>query len=278
MQRPVELQPGVASFAALTPTLPPATHTQSYALGTRQLVLVEPATPYDDERRAWLDWARALMAQGRELVALLVTHHHGDHVGGAEFLSRELGTPLWAHPETARRLQVPVARELEDGEFIELDGPAPQRWQVLHTPGHAPGHVCLHEPTLGVVVVGDMVASIGTILIDPGDGDLRDYLKQLQRLEALRARWALPAHGDAIPEPSAYFAHYVRHRGMREDKVLAALGATGGGDLGALVAVAYDDTPQAIWPLAVRSLESHLIKLVSEGRARRTDRGWELAA
>ncbi|MCH7494106.1 cation:dicarboxylase symporter family transporter [bacterium] len=48
-----------------------------------------------------------------------------------------------------------------------LDGPTPQRWRCLHTPGHAPGHLCLFEPSLKVLVVGDMVASVGTILIDP---------------------------------------------------------------------------------------------------------------
>ena len=47
--RPQDVAPGVAWFAARTPTLPPATHTNSYAIGTRQLLLVEPATPYEDE-------------------------------------------------------------------------------------------------------------------------------------------------------------------------------------------------------------------------------------
>ena len=58
--RPRELSRSVASFAARTPTLPPATHTNSYALGSREVLLVEPATPYPDEQRAWLEWARAM--------------------------------------------------------------------------------------------------------------------------------------------------------------------------------------------------------------------------
>lgn len=275
--RPEPVVPGVSRFAARTPTLPPATHTNSYALGERDLLLVEPATPYEDEQRAWLEWARSLAGQGRRLRAVVATHHHPDHVGGAELLCRELGAQLWFHPLTAARLpDLPVARELHDGDELVLDGPTPQRWRVLHTPGHAPGHVCLWEPELGQVVVGDMVASEGTILIEPRDGDMGEYLVQLARLGELGARTALPAHGRPIPDPSALFAHYVQHRLKREAKVLAALLAAGVGGAAAaeLVPRAYDDTPEHVWPLAERSLVAHLLKLERDGRARRIDGRW----
>src|SRR6185503_15269838 len=108
--RPLVAAQGVEVFPARSPTLLPATHTNSYALGTRELLLVEPATPYADEQRAWLDWARGQASQGRTLIALVATHHHGDHIGGAEFLARELALPLWAHRVTHERVpELPVA-------------------------------------------------------------------------------------------------------------------------------------------------------------------------
>lgn len=270
MLRPRELSRTVALFPSRTPTLPPATHTNSYALGARDVLLVEPATPYADEQRAWIEWAHSLSSAGRRPVAILLTHHHVDHVSGADVLARELALPLWAHAETAARVDVRVDRLLEEGEVIDLAAPVPSRWRVLHTPGHAPGHVCLHDEDEGTLVVGDMVASVGTILIAPGDGDMAVYLTQLERLASFAARVALPAHGEPIDEPTALFRHYVAHRRGRERKVLAAVVARGveGATAEQLVTVAYDDVPPTTWPVAMLSLQSHLEKLVAEGRVR----------
>jgi glyoxylase-like metal-dependent hydrolase (beta-lactamase superfamily II) len=271
LQRPLEIAPGIASFATRTPTLPPATHTNSYALGSRDVLLVEPSTPFEEEQRAFIEWARGLTAAGRNPVAIFLTHHHPDHVGGADVLSRELGLPLWAHQQTAERLpNVAVHRILSEGDELTLDGPTPQCWRVLHTPGHAPGHLCLHERALGHLVAGDMVASIGTILIEPGDGDMAVYLGELERLRRLEARIALPAHGAPIDDPSGLFERYIHHRGMRESKILHALAAASrdGDTLDEIVSRAYDDTPQHVWVIARLSLAAHLVKLVREGRVR----------
>src|ERR1700742_4843103 len=194
--RPLEIAEGIQSFAARTPTLPPATHTNSYALGGRDVLLVEPATPYESEQKAWIAWARGLASGGRRPIAIVATHHHVDHVGGIDVLARELGLPVWASAETAAKVpEARVARHLEDGDELVLEGPVPERWTVLDTPGHDWGHICLWDADSRTAVVGDMVASQGTILIAPGDGDMQLYLAQLERLAALGARLALPAHG-----------------------------------------------------------------------------------
>ncbi|MEM7434685.1 MAG: MBL fold metallo-hydrolase [Myxococcota bacterium] len=263
-----------------TPTLPPATHTNTFLVGTGQAVLVEPATPYRDEQDVMVDWVEASRNRGIEVIAILATHHHPDHVGGAVALCERLDLPLWGHEMTAERLNGIVAldRLLEDGERLELAGPTPTSLTAMHTPGHAPGHLCYTDAHSGIMIAGDMVASIGTIIVEPYDGDMTLYLDSLRRMAAAEPAALLPAHGDIIDDPQAMLGFYVAHRLMREGKVADALRAHGGpAKPQDLVAKAYDDAPKSVWPLALRSIEAHLIKLVRDGAARVDDDGWSPA-
>ena len=86
----------------------------------------------------------------------------------------------------------------------------------------------------------------------------------------------LPAHGGVIRDPGALLDHYVKHRLAREAKVLDALSRVRSSVPAALVPLAYDDAPKAVWPLATLSVEAHLMKLVRDGRARRNGAAFEV--
>lgn len=268
--------PTIERLAVRTPTLPPATHTNMYALGTRDVVLVEPATPFADELERTVAWAEALRSRGRVVRAILATHHHHDHIGGAAELRHRLGVPLWAHGRTAERApHVTVDRYLEDGESFTLDGPIPTEIQSVLTPGHAPGHLCFSDSHSGMLIAGDMVASVGTIIVEPRDGDMILYLRSLAMLRGLNATALLPAHGDVITDATGKLDQYTAHRLAREGKVLAALrDQSQVASAVDLVPIAYADTDSRAWPLAAQSTEAHLIKLETDGLAERTDRGW----
>ncbi len=269
LSRVESVSAAIDRLAVRTPTLPPATHTNTFLVGTGDTVLVEPATPYADEQDLMVAWVERARAEGKNVQAIIATHHHPDHVGGAGVLCKRLGLPLWAHPMTAQRLEgiVSIDRLVEDGEQIELDGPTPTALTAVHTPGHAPGHLCFVDRDSGMMIAGDMIASIGTIIVEPFDGDMALYLESLRHMASLSPTALLPAHGGTIDDPQAILSFYIAHRLMREGKVFDALEAHGTAARPQdLVATAYDDTPQALWPLAVRSLEAHLIKLERDGR------------
>jgi glyoxylase-like metal-dependent hydrolase (beta-lactamase superfamily II) len=269
--------PTIEMLPVRTPTLPPATQTNTFLIGSQEAVLVEPATPYREEQDAMVQWVQSARLRGVEPVAILATHHHPDHVGGAMALRERLQLPLWAHAMTAQRLDgiVEIDRLIQDGERIELDGPTPTSLTALHTPGHAPGHLCFIDGASNIMIAGDMVASVGTIIVDPTDGDMLLYLESLRKMSALEPAGLLPAHGDLIREPQAILSFYIEHRLMRERKVLEALEARGKASRPRhLVANAYDDTPKALWPLALLSIEAHLIKLEREGSVVKEGESW----
>lgn len=274
---PREVAPGLRMLSVRTPTLPPATHTNAFLVGTRELALVEPASPFPEEIERLSDWVEGVRAQGRSLRCILLTHHHPDHAGGAAQLRERLGVPLWAHARTAERLagKVEIDRLLAHGERVELDGPERQRLGAVHTPGHAPGHLCFLEPASRTLIAGDMVAGVGTILVDPVDGDMQQYLASLQELDALDLAQLLPAHGLPIDEPRARLRFYVQHRLLREGKIADALAGLGReASLEELIPIAYADTAPAAWPYARLAAEAHLVKLEREGRAVRRGPRW----
>lgn len=269
-----EVTPGVRVLPIRTPTLPPATHTNAFLLGTRDLLYVEPCATDAGERtraRAFVD--HHLERTGGALTGVALTHHHVDHAGDVA-LAAERGVPLLGHPWNAGPLDAPL-QPIDEGHVLELGALEVRCW---HTPGHAPGHLCFlarhRETGREIGIVGDMVAGVGTILVEPNGGDMRAYLAQLARLEARALDGALPAHGGFLAEPARVFAHYQQHRLAREAKVLAALQEAGEGSAADLVPVAYDDAPKAVWPLATLSVEAHLLKLEVEGRVRQHDRVW----
>jgi len=274
------LLPEIQLLPLRTPTLPPATQTNAYLLGSAEALLVEPASEAEAEGDRLERWLERQGRRGVEPIAMLITHHHADHIGGVARLAARRGLPLWAHAATAERLPgLRFERRIEDGERLRLGGGAPMILEALHTPGHAPGHLCLWEPERRALVVGDMVAGQGTILIEPGDGDMALYLASLRRLRALDASLLLPAHGPPMLDPGARLGAYLAHRLAREAKIEAALGALGAAaSMPRLLSIAYEDAPEAMLPLAALSAEAHLIKLEAEGRAHREGGGWSPGA
>jgi ribonuclease/clavin/mitogillin len=271
MAEPEVLDPGVWRVPYETPTLPPATATNTLIVGTRRLAVIEPATPFATERAALDALLTERAGAGAEIVAVLVTHHHGDHIGYAFELAQRWGAPIYAHALTAARVDFPVDVTLADGDRLELDDGYVLR--ALFTPGHAPGHLVYCEERTGIAYAGDLVAGIGTILIDPADGgDMSAYLDSLARLGAARPTALVPSHGPVITAPQECLERYITHRRQREGRVLAALNA-GATRMPELLAGAYGDTPREIWWLAERSLDAHLRKLEGEGRVRREPDG-----
>ena len=262
-----EPRAGIHIIPLRTPTLPPALHTSCLVLGEEELWIIDPGAT-DPQEQAYLDahLQELLALGGGRIAGIVLTHAHSDHTGAVSFLQERYDVPLWAHAETARRISIPVARLLQDGEEWEIPGAQNTpgwRVQCLHTPGHDPGHMCFYEQVTGTLSCGDMIANPGTIMVSPDDhGDMADYMNSLERLVELNPAFTVPAHG--LPtfrgDGRTLFQETLQHRLAREVKIKDALDA-GADTLPAILQNAYADTPKALWPYAEQQLRAHLKRL-----------------
>jgi glyoxylase-like metal-dependent hydrolase (beta-lactamase superfamily II) len=245
------IAPGVARLVVPTATLPPATSTNAWLLGTDVLTVIDPGASDPAVQRTVAE-----MLSQENVERIILTHHHPDHTSGARHLALATGAPVVAHPDTGA-FYPDLDGHLQEGDHLAIGS---SDWVVLHTPGHAHGHICLMRASDGYAVVGDLLAGEGTILIGPPEGHLETYLHSLRRLKHLGVTQALPAHGQVLHAPVALDL-YLAHRAARTEQVrdCLAAGLTTPLEMARRI---YADLPEAFHPLAAHQIRSHLTWLV----------------
>jgi glyoxylase-like metal-dependent hydrolase (beta-lactamase superfamily II)/8-oxo-dGTP pyrophosphatase MutT (NUDIX family) len=274
--RRIEFRPNYICFPVRTPTKPPATHTNCYLIYTsRELLVIDPGSPYEDEQNALAETVSELLREGRSLSGVLLTHVHPDHVGGVNALRASFGNlKVLAHRHTAEALpDIRVDTTLADEDTLELKGDPRIALRVLHTPGHARGHLCLYEERTGTLISGDNVVGLGSVLIDPPEGNMRDYLHSLNRMRALQNLSVIfGGHGQAIANPYEKLDEYIAHRLDREQKILQAV-HDGAATPKEIVTRVYTDVSPKAHAMAERAVLAHLEKLAEDGLVRKTSVG-----
>lgn len=274
-EQPVALLPQVLRLTAPNPSVMTGPGTNSYLVGEAATgwIVIDPG-PHEPAhvQRLW-------QACGGDIRFIVCTHSHADHAPAA----RPLQALCASQGHTPPVLGLPSAptarpdshflpdRALANGERLVLQTTAGETrhvLQVIHTPGHAANHLCLLLPRTdgaGLLFSGDHILNGSTTIINPPDGDMTAYLDALDALDAACAAqnldYILPAHGHVMSDARRVIAQLKAHRLAREAKVRAAMQSCPAGTLDDWVALAYDDVPPSVWPLAKRSLLAHVQRL-----------------
>jgi glyoxylase-like metal-dependent hydrolase (beta-lactamase superfamily II) len=262
---PRKLDPHVTRIIAPNAGVMTGPGTNTYLVGERELVVVDPG-PADASHVA------AILAAGAGRIRwILCTHTHQDHASAAAALRQATGAVVAGSPgpDTRQDVKLAMDRVLTDGDSVEC---ADFSLRAVATPGHASNHLCYLLDKTRMLFTGDHIMQGSTVVIWPPDGNMRAYLHSLRHLLSLDVSVLAPGHGYLIGRPHREAERLVQHRLKREDKVRKALLEVGGAaSLAALLPRVYDDVSAAIHPIAARSLEAHLQKLVEDGELAFTD-------
>ena len=245
--------------------------TQIYFVGdpNDQMVLVDSGEPYRAWTRQILDYYAEL---GRpRMSAILITHGHGDHIGGLDRLQEVFDCPVRCHP----RLAPMLAQRLGEGCVVKLrsrevvpvgsnsnGNGGSVSLRALFTPGHEDDHVCYYLRADNVLFSGDNILGNSSSSVR----NLKQYMASLELMARQRPAIICPGHGQVIQGSEARIRWYIRHRQEREEQVLSAL-AGGAGTVAETVKAVYPrNLRKNLRPAAARNVNTHLTKLLEEQR------------
>lgn len=274
----IELNSRLVCVPLKTETLPPATHTNCFVVGKKEFVVIDAAARDETERAKLFALVDSFAEKGFVCRAIIVSHLHRDHTGGEAVLQKRLrekfnlNVPVAAHELTADALrgETKIEKFIADNEVFRLKDEAGADFdlRVLHTPGHARGHLAFYDEAFGFLLASDNVVGADSVIIAPPEGNMIDYLRTLERLKSLpNLRFLCGSHGAAVFDVKEKIESYIAHRSAREKQIVEAIEG-GAKTAREIVEIVYRDVSPALWTLAEKSVEAHLEKIETERAAK----------
>lgn len=267
-----ELAPGVRRIVANNPG--PFTYkgTNTYLVGSgREIVLIDPGP--DDAAH----FDAIVQASGDSRIThVLITHTHRDHTDGLERVIAATGARTCGYGRVARE-RGGTKTSPSGGEYVEKDfvpdiplkegdrlEAAGVSLTALHTPGHAPDHLCFALEGTRILFSGDHVMAWNTSVVAPPEGRMGDYMASLERLLERDDELYLPGHGGRLPQPKRVVKAYMLHRRMREQAILDCI-RQGHATIAEIVPIVYRGLDPRLLNAASLSIAAHVEHLAERG-------------
>lgn len=260
----MEVLPGVHSLPVSTGAFMGTFSPNVYLVVGEHAALIDSGYGHDNDVATRLRYIEEL---GAKLACIIITHAHVDHISGAGPIAAATGAKILVHrldAGAASRALGPeaIAEIVEDGEKVALGGAA---LQIVHTPGHSPGQICVYLKEKRVLFTGDHILGRGTTVVMPPRGDMAKYVDSLRKLLDYQIDLICPGHGPVVRQPRRKIEELIEHRLERERQILGCL-ARGMRKVEELVDEIYPELDPRLHAAAIGQMRAHLAKLVREER------------
>jgi glyoxylase-like metal-dependent hydrolase (beta-lactamase superfamily II) len=269
--RSYELTPRLRCVTCDNPSLFTFKGTNTYILGRGRVAIIDPGPESPAQTAAIL-----AATKGETIEKIIITHTHGDHSPGTAALKAATGAETYAyapHGEGAMQdwpfkssehgdVDFRPDHRVPDGGLIRGEG-----WtlEALYTPGHISNHLCFALKEDNALLSGDHVMGWSTSIVSPPDGDMAAYMASLDKLLPRKETVYYSGHGAPITDPLTLVNGFIAHRLEREDQILDCV-EKGPMTIPAMVELMYTAVPRALHGAAARSVLSHIIRMVGDGR------------
>jgi glyoxylase-like metal-dependent hydrolase (beta-lactamase superfamily II)/8-oxo-dGTP pyrophosphatase MutT (NUDIX family) len=226
LQTEIEIHPGIYVIPLKSETILPATSTNCFLLGDDDhKYLIDTGSHLDEENERLYQILKGLNPH-INIKGILLTHHHKDHWSSINYLQKQMNIPVFAHEKTKMLLSTinapfVIDKILSDGQIIDLGFDKrnkPWKLEVLITGGHSSDHIVFIDQRFNALLAGDMVAGVGTVLVE----NMKEYFDSLDKLLSRNIGALLPGHGGIQYEGEKLLRQYKEHRLQRLNLIIEA--------------------------------------------------------
>lgn len=248
----------VKQFLPLSNTFPPANRTNSFLINN---ILVDPSPKNDEEYEKFVNTLKKY-----SISEIFITHHHPDHHEYATQLAIEFNIGIRISSDSYHRIKEKYGDDYfkdvkidfaKDGDlFTTLDDG--RKVLLMAVPGHDEGQLAIYDESLKWNIVGDLIQTVGTVVIGDKEGDMKKYFSSLEKVITQSPRFIIPSHGIAMGGTNK-LEMTLKHRKMRESTIIKLLNENK--SIEEIFEHIYEGLDSRLKRYALKTIEAHIKKI-----------------
>lgn len=254
---------GVKQFLPLSHTFPPANRTNCFLIGDEKSVLIDPSPKNDLELSKLLKHLEKYQVD-----EVFITHHHPDHHERAVEIAKNYNVKIGISTDSYERIRNKYGQDyFSDVEIVyykegdTLTHSLGQKVKVYEVPGHDEGQLALAPESLNWFLVGDLIQTVGTVVIGDDEGDMKKYFDSLEKVISLKPRFIIPSHGISLGGTNK-LEMTLKHRKLRESQIKKLMNESKTEK--EMLDIIYEGLDERLHKYALKTIHAHIEKINNE--------------